>query len=291
MVYFADNTDEGFTNAISQAVHDTTNKPSVISISWGGPEDTWTQQSRDAMNMALQDAATVGVTVTVAAGDDGATDGVQPGNGVTGQYHVDFPGSSPWSLCCGGTKLSANGTSISSEVVWNELTKNEGATGGGVSRTFPLPDYQAKASVPKNPDTGFVGRGVPDLAGDADPETGYNVLVDGKKQVIGGTSAVAPLAAGLVAILNQQLKTQLGFANPDLYQAASGFRDISSGNNGYYNAAAGWDPCTGLGSPVGTKLLSALQAIVKANPPAQPSNPAGSGKPTKSPTKKPTKKH
>jgi len=284
VVYFAENTDQGFINAISQAVHDTTNKPSVISISWGAPEDVWTEQSRDAMNMALQDAATVGVTVTVAAGDDGATDGLEAGNGVTGKYHVDFPGSSPWSLCCGGTKLSANGASISSEVVWDELTKNEGATGGGVSRTFPLPDYQSKASIPKNPDTGFVGRGVPDIAGDADPETGYNVLVDGRNQVIGGTSAVAPLAAGLIAILNQQLKTQLGFANPDLYQAASSFRDITSGNNGYYKAVAGWDPCTGLGSPVGTALLSALQTIVKAAPP-QPSKP---GQPTrKPPTKKP----
>lgn len=288
VVYFADNTDQGFTDAISQAVHDSTNKPSVISISWGGPEDTWTEQSRDAMNMAIQDAATVGVTVTVAAGDDGATDGLQAGNGVTGKYHVDFPGSSPWSLCCGGTKLSANGTSISSEVVWNELTKNEGATGGGVSRTFPLPDYQSKANVPKNPDTGFVGRGVPDLAGDADPETGYNVLVDGQNTVIGGTSAVAPLTAGLMAIFNQQLKTQLGFVNPDLYEAVSGFRDITSGNNGYYNAAAGWDPCSGLGSPIGAALLSALQTVVKANP---PSDPDGSGKPTKKPTKTPARKH
>jgi kumamolisin len=295
VVYFAENTDQGFTNAISQAVHDATNKPSVISISWGGPEDTWTQQSRDAMNMALQDAATVGVTVTVAAGDDGATDGLQPGQGITGTYHVDFPGSSPWSLCCGGTKLSGSGT-ISSEIVWDELSKNEGATGGGVSRTFPLPDYQSKVNVPKNPDTGFVGRGVPDLAGDADPETGYNVLVDGRKQVIGGTSAVAPLAAGLIAILNQQLKTQLGFVNPDLYQATSGFRDITSGNNGYYKAGAGWDPCTGLGSPVGTALQSGLQAIIKANPPAQPSGSDGSAKPTqnppkKNPTKKPVKVH
>jgi kumamolisin len=288
VVYFADNTDRGFADAISQAVHDATNKPSVISISWGAPEDTWTQQSRDAMNMVLQDAATVGVTVTVAAGDDGATDGAQPGQGVTGKYHVDFPGSSPWSLCCGGTKLTANGSHIASEVVWDELSKNEGSTGGGVSRSFPLPDYQSKSHVPKNPDTSFVGRGVPDIAGDADPESGYNVLVDGQKQVIGGTSAVAPLAAGLVAILNQQLKTQLGFVNPDLYQATSGFRDITSGNNGYYNADTGWDACTGLGSPVGTALLSALQTIVKANPPAPPTKPAPP--PVKKP-KPPTKKH
>lgn len=292
VVYFAPNTDQGFIDAVTQAVHDTTNKPSVISISWGGPEDTWTAQSRDALNTAIQDAATVGVTVTVAAGDDGATDGVASGTqGVTGTYHVDFPGSSPWSLCCGGTKLTASGSSIQSEVVWNELSKNEGATGGGVSRSFALPDYQAKAKVPKNPDTGFVGRGVPDVAGDADPETGYNTLVDGQKQVIGGTSAVAPLMAGLVAILNQQLETQLGFLNPDLYQAASSFRDITSGNNGHFDAGPGWDACSGLGSPMGTALLTALQAIVKANPPATPDPPATPNPPTKKPKPPSKKKH
>src|SRR5581483_8939945 len=104
------------------------------------------------------------------------------------------------------------------------------------------------------------------------------------------TSAVAPLAAGLIAILNQELKTQLGFVNPDLYEAASGFRDVTSGNNGYYKASAGWDPCTGLGSPVGTALLSALQTIVKANAPGRPPDP-GASKPTKNPpTKNPTRK-
>lgn len=255
VVYFAPNTDQGFTDAISQAAHDTAHKPSVISISWGGPEDSWTQQARDAMNAALEDAAAMGVTVTVAAGDDGSTDGV-----TDGKQHVDFPASSPFSLACGGTKLTASGTTISSEQVWNELAASEGSTGGGVSNFFPLPDYQKTAGVPKNVDTGFAGRGVPDICGDADPQTGYAVRVDGKDQTIGGTSAVAPLWAGLAALLNQQLGKPIGFVNPKLYTIpASSFFDVVTGNNGSYSAGPGWDACTGLGSPDGVAIGAALE--------------------------------
>ncbi|HWF07965.1 MAG TPA: S53 family peptidase [Bryobacteraceae bacterium] len=253
-VYFAPNTDQGFHDAISKAAHDTARKPSVISISWGGPEDSWSQQARDAMNAALQDAAAMGVTVTVAAGDDGSTDGV-----TDGKQHVDFPASSPFSLACGGTKLTDSGTKIPSEQVWNELTKNEGSTGGGVSTFFPLPDYQKNAGVPKNVDTSFVGRGVPDICGDADPETGYLIRVDGQTEVIGGTSAVAPLWAALAALLNQQLGKPIGFVNPKLYALpAASFFDVVTGNNGAYKAGPKWDACTGLGSPNGTAIASAL---------------------------------
>lgn len=254
-VYFAPNTDQGFVDAISQAVHDTTRKPSILSISWGGPEDSWTEQSRNAMNSALQDAAALGVTVTVAAGDDGSTDGESDG-----QQHVDFPAASPYALSCGGTTLRASGNAISSETVWNELASNEGATGGGVSRYFPLPTYQQNVNVPKQPQTGFAGRGVPDVAGNADPTTGYNVRVDGQNTVIGGTSAVAPLWAGLIALINQKLGTPAGYLNPLIYKIGeSAFNDITQGNNGYFQAAVGWDACTGLGSPNGTALLSALE--------------------------------
>ena len=258
-VYFAPNTDKGFVDAITDAVHDTTRKPSVISISWGAPEDSWTAQSRNAMNAALQDAATLGVTVTVASGDNGSTDGA-----TDKKLHVDFPASSPFALACGGTTLNGNGKAISSEVVWNETAKNEGATGGGVSTAFPLPSYQQSANVPKQPQTNFVGRGVPDVAGDADPTTGYQVRVNGQNQVIGGTSAVAPLWAGLIALFNQQVGKPVGFLNPKLYALGSGaFRDITSGTNddsnlGYYKAQTGWDPCTGLGSPNGAALLKSL---------------------------------
>jgi kumamolisin len=258
-VYFAPNTDQGFLDAITDAVHDPTRKPSVVSISWGGPEDTWTQQSLTAMNNALQDAATLGVTVTVASGDNGSSDGE-----TDRKLHVDFPASSPFALGCGGTTLKGSGSTITSETVWNETANNEGATGGGVSIQFPLPSYQSSAGVPAQPQTKFVGRGVPDVSGDADPTTGYQIRFDGQNQVVGGTSAVAPLWAALVALMNEQLGKNVGFLNPALYSLGEAdFRDVTSGNNddaglGYYSAKKGWDPCTGLGSPNGAVLLKAL---------------------------------
>ena len=261
VVYFAENTDAGFLNAITTAVHDTTNNPSIVSISWGGPESTWTQQAMTAMDEAFQAAAAMGVTVCVAAGDDGSTDGVNDG-----LNHVDFPASSPNALACGGTRLVASGNSITSETVWNELANNEGATGGGISDVFPPPTYQNAANVPPsaNP-SGNRGRGVPDVAGDADPTTGYVTLVDGQSGVTGGTSAVAPLWAGLIALINQSLGQPSGFINPLLYQNPAGaFHSITSGNNGAYSAGPGWNACTGLGSPIGNQIATALGA-----PPAQ----------------------
>jgi kumamolisin len=258
VVYFATNTDKGFYEAISQAAHDSDDKTTVISISWGGPEDGWSAQARDAMQSALQDAAALGVTVTVAAGDSGFDDGEGDG-----QPHVDFPASSPYVLACGGTKLLTNASTITSEVVWNETTAGEGATGGGVSTVFALPSWQTSSSVPSAAG-GFAGRGVPDVSGDADPLTGYQVRVDGQNEVIGGTSAVAPLWAALLARLNQSLGTPLGDAHAAFYQVGSkAFRDISQGDNGKYAAAAGWDACTGLGSPNGSALLDALKALSK----------------------------
>jgi kumamolisin len=152
---------------------------------------------------------------------------------------------------------------VQSETVWNDGTQG-GATGGGVSAQFPLPSWQATAGVPKHGHK--TGRGVPDVAADADPETGYQVYVDGQAMVIGGTSAVAPLWAALTCRLAQSLGRPLGLLQPLLYASvtpghtAPGFRDITSGSNGAYSAGPGWDACTGLGSPEGTALLAALQA-------------------------------
>jgi len=259
VVYFADNTDAGFLNAITTAVHDSANNPSVVSISWGGPESSWTQQAMTSMDEAFQSAAAMGVSVCVAAGDDGSTDGV-----TDGLNHVDFPASSPNVLACGGTQLVASANSITGETVWNELGNNEGATGGGISDVFPLPTWQKGAGVPPsaNPNKN-VGRGVPDVTGDADPTTGYVTRVDGNPDVIGGTSAVAPLWAGLIALINQRIGKPVGFINPLLYQDAATARDLNdiiSGNNGAYSAGPGWDACSGLGSPIGTQVAAALGA-------------------------------
>jgi kumamolisin len=251
-IYFAPNTDQGFVDAITTAVHDSQLKPAIISVSWGGPENSWTAQAREALNSACQDAAMMGVTVLAASGDDGADDG-------TSAPTVDFPAASPYVLGCGGTKLTLSGSSITSEQVWNELAGNDGATGGGVSEVFALPSYQQNANVPAAPNR-FRGRGVPDVAGDADPDTGYNVFVDGSAVVIGGTSAVAPLWAGLLARINQGLGKNAGYLNPLLYasNADRTFHDITSGSNGDYSAQPGWDACTGLGTPDGEALYLAL---------------------------------
>ena len=255
-VYFAPNTDQGFLDAITTAVHDSVNKPSVISISWGSAESNWTAQAMTQFDQALQAAAAMGVTVCCAAGDNGSSDGV-----ADGKAHVDFPASSPFALGCGGTRLTASGQTISAEVVWN-ANPTSSATGGGVSGFFALPAYQANARVPPaSGGGGQTGRGVPDVAGDADPASGYQVRVDGQNLVIGGTSAVAPLWAGLIALMNQKLGHPVGFLNPLLYGSLAGrglFNDIVSGNNGSYSAGPGWDACTGWGSPIGSKLLQAL---------------------------------
>ena len=266
LVYFAANTDQGFINAIAQAVH-TTPPPIVVSISWGQSEDQWSEQSRNSMDSVFADAAALGVTVTVAAGDNGSSDDPNSTSGV----HVDFPASSPHVLACGGTQLIGNlsTNTITSEVVWNELANNEGAGGGGVSDVFPLPSWQANVGVPTIAGGTSTGRGVPDVAGNADPVTGYLVVVDGKQQPIGGTSAVAPLWAGLIARLAQATGKKFGLLQPLIYggvtagAAAQGFNDITQGNNGAYSAGPGWDATTGLGSPNGQALLTHL-----SDPPA-----------------------
>ncbi len=249
-VYFAPNTDAGFLDAITTAIHDTSNKPSIISISWGGPESSWTSQAMTAMDDAFQAAATLGVTVCIASGDNGSSDGV-----TDGSDHADFPASSPFALACGGTSLKATSSAISAEVVWNDGAGG-GASGGGVSAFFATPTWQAALSAVTTQGTRapLTKRGVPDVAGDADPETGYDVRVDSTATVIGGTSAVAPLWAALITRINQLSGTTAGLINPKLYQAPTALRDITSGNNGDFAAAAGWDACTGLGSPNGAAL-------------------------------------
>ena len=243
-VYFAPNTDQGFLDAITTAVHDTTHTPTVISISWGGPESSWTAQAMQAMDEAFAEAVAIGLPVCVASGDGGASDGVSDGS-----LHVDFPASSPNAIGCGGTSLNVtNGTPA--ETTWVD-------SGGGFSTTFPTPSWQSAATASFK----LSGRGVPDVSADADPQTGYNVVVDGSSFVIGGTSAVAPLWAALIACCQQASGHKLTDLASRLYAANGGFRDITKGGNGGYNAGPGWDPCTGLGVPVGSSLLATVWGV------------------------------
>lgn len=257
VVYFAPNTDAGFHDAVATAVH-ASPTPVALSISWGDSEDSWTAQARTALDQAMADAIAVGITVTTAAGDSGSSDGVGDG-----QPHVDFPSSSPNALACGGTRLEVGSSgTIEREIVWDDAPAG-GATGGGVSDVFPTPAWQ-EAVAPRRAGDGRAGRGVPDVAGDASPETGYLVMVGGSEQVFGGTSAVAPLWAALVARLSQSLGRPLGLLQPTLYSGVvagsspAGFHDITSGSNGAYAAGPGWDACSGLGSPDGQRLLASI---------------------------------
>ncbi len=274
VAYFAPNgSDQNFLDALTTAIHDAKNSPSVISISWGGPESAGTAAFMQQFDAALQSAAMLGITVCTAAGDSGAAD--EDSNTWDGQPHVDFPSSSPWALACGGTSLTASGGVIASETVWNQHSADPqsqgfGATGGGISQFFPVPAYQQGVALPAPAGAGLKpGRGVPDVAGDADPATGYDIQVDGQfLQGFGGTSAVAPLWAGLIALINQSLGARAGFVNTLLYskvKAAGAFHDITQGDNKVgpngvgYAATVGWDACTGLGTPDGQKILAALK--------------------------------
>ncbi len=263
-VYFSNFTEQGWVDAISTAVHDTVHNPSVLSISWGFAEgqDIWSAQAIQAVNEAFQAAAAMGITVCCSAGDDGSRDQIDDG-----LAHCDFPATSAFVLACGGTTLKASGKKITAETVWND-GPDGGATGGGISDSIDPPTWQANAGIPPSVNPGGrVGRGVPDVAGNADPETGFQILADGQSGTVGGTSAVSPLWAGLIACVNQKLGTPVGFFNPLLYAQVSGagaLRDITSGNNditgqiGGYSAGAGWDACTGMGSPDGTAIANSL---------------------------------
>ncbi|MDX5935161.1 S53 family peptidase [Acidithiobacillus thiooxidans] len=256
VVYFTQNTDAGFADAVSYAATDSSYNPSVMSISWGSPESEYSAQARNSLNSALHDAAEAGVTITVAAGDNLSTDGLNDG-----AVHVDFPASSPYVVACGGTSITVSSGRISQEVVWNNGTSG---TGGGISGIFPVPSYQSQVKLPVNVSSGSSGRGMPDVAADANPFSGYQVTVDGETFPVGGTSAVAPLWAGFFALVNNARDNALGYANPILYSQTKGFREVLRGNNipanfnlGY-RAGPGWNACCGLGVMIGPDLFKFL---------------------------------
>lgn len=254
VVYFAPNTNKGFYDAINAAINNTTYKPNIISISWGGPEASWPSSTLSSFNSLFQTATNKGINVFCAAGDNGSSDGDGSGN------HVDFPGSSPYVISCGGTSLVVSGTKITSETVWND--HNGDATGGGISAVFARPTYQSAITFINNK------RGVPDVSGDADPNTGYVIYLAGQNVVIGGTSAVAPLWSGLTALINSKLGKSVGYLNPILYGSKTDVcRDITVGSNGAYSAKVGWDCCSGWGSPNGQAILALLTpASTSSNP-------------------------
>jgi len=228
----------------------------VCSISWGADEATWGTTAAQQMETAAASATDLGMVVFAASGDNDSSDG-----GST-PANVDAPSSCPHVVGCGGTYKTST-----VETVWNDSpgqTNGEG-TGGGYSTIFPVQSFQI--GVPPPPANSPYGKGrmVPDVSADADPNTGYNVVVHGSTTVVGGTSAVAPLYAGLFAAFGKKL----GFVTPSLYQNQADFNDITTGGNGYYNAGPGPDPCTGIGSPIGNKLAVLFTKASGHNPNAQ----------------------
>lgn len=279
VVYFSTFDENGWITAIDTAIHDTQHPLTVLSISWGYAEDAqgaWTDGAIDSISDTLKSAALLGVTVCVAAGDDGSDDEVGDG-----KAHVDFPSSSPYALAVGGTTLQQGAGGKITETAWKDgdgLRKdNGGSTGGGVSVHFPRPSWQTVSIASVNPGS-IDGRVTPDVAADASANTGYWTVVDGQGGVAGGTSAAAPLWASLIALINASLPAgkPAGYLTPLLYQPdAAGknplgqdvCRDITSGDNataaiGGYSAGPGYDAVTGWGVPIGTALLNGLQSVI-----------------------------
>ena len=248
-VYIAPNSADGLLDLVEEALKGGPEQPSVLSMSWGAAEVAWGALELELVSNAFQAAVDLGVTVLVSSGDEGSTDVL-----TDGRQHVNFPASSPWVLGVGGTQQGATG-----EAVWNALAEQRGATGGGVSDFFDLPDWQKAAGPPKSVNDGEVRRAVPDLAAHAAEAGGYRVFVDGQWRVLGGTSAAAPLLAGLLTRLNAGRAKPLGYLNPAFYGAARrAFAPVTVGDNGAYAATTGYSACTGLGVPDGVALMKAL---------------------------------
>jgi kumamolisin len=260
VIYFAPNSERGMLQALNTAIHDSENRPSVISCSWGNHEDEYSgPHVLTGMDSILQDAVLKGITLCFSSGDDG------DGAGKDGKPRVEFPASSPHVLACGGTHMTISGNGTK-ETVWKEkvLPGQVWASGGGFSSVFEIPPWQASAGAMRR-NHAVNKRGVPDVASKADiTKNGYRVVAGGLSVCLGGgTSAAAPVWAALIANLNESLGRPVGYLTPLLYsdRFRRTTRDITRGNNGRYKAHTGWDACTGWGSPIGTALLAALRGM------------------------------
>ena len=251
--------------ALDYAVHDAVHHPSVLSISYGDAESRFPASELSAWDSIMAEGGLLGITTFVASGDQGAYGLHGPGLPLR---HVDAPAACPHAVAVGGThlELNADGT-IRLETGWTD-TNNNGASGGGISQVFPVPSYQKGLNLPLSVGE-KAGRGVPDVAANADPDTGYAVFFQGSMTVVGGTSAACPLWAALWARLNQARRMSqrgaIGYTNPNLYDLGPtpAFHDITQGNNDYagvpgYSCTVGWDAVTGLGSPNGQALIANL---------------------------------
>lgn len=248
--------------AVKLALSDTKNHPTILSISWAGSEFHYSELELQELNNTFYEAALRGITVIGASGDHGAFNGLQYPN-------VNVPTNNPFVLGCGGTTVAIQNGQLIQNIVWNEqMSGSMVGTGGGYSQRVTIPSYQQRASaIYLNNNPQFLrfnphnGRAIPDISANAAMASAYSIVFNGQWTKMGGTSLSTPLWAALVARLNQALGYQLGFFNSLLYQleGSNAFFPVPQGNNGLYIAAYGWDPCTGLGSPNGQALLSAIQ--------------------------------
>jgi kumamolisin len=300
LVYESPNSEDGALAMWNRVVSD--DRASVISTSWGAPESVIPADAADgfdAMNGIFEEAAAQGQSLLAASGDRGAYDAAGDKDATDAQQRalsVDFPASDPWVTGVGGTTLEQSPSGgYGGEIAWSDRTRTpQVGSGGGLSTVFPRPDYQVGPGVTASGSTAGM-RQVPDVAANADARTGYAIYSLGSAEnstpqwrVFGGTSASAPLWAGITALANQDRGHPLGFLNPGLYslgaERSSAYHDVTSGDNLYYSAGPGWDFATGWGSPDGNLVLPALAGYTAPTPPT----PSPTAIPTATPTATPT---
>lgn len=267
IVYLAPNTNSGFYNAIKTAISGPAN---IISISWGGPENSWGSNLVNYYNNLFQTTIGTKKIICAASGDSGSNDG------VSGSLpHVDFPASSPYVLACGGTSI----VNPNAESAWSWDKTNNWGGGGGLSQYFAKPTYQNNI-VPTITTTSSTinslnnHRAIPDVSLNADPLSGVTIYFNGQLYVngIGGTSVVAPIMSGFFGLcnLNSNLTNGIHSKLYNIYannkKKTSCFKDITTGSNNnistknVYNASSNFDMCTGMGSINGVNLYNALIA-------------------------------